>query len=514
MPFPFNLTGAWSADDGGVYFVRHLPDDTVTWAGLHRSGFHLGVNFTNVFMGKISRPTREPHGVSGVLSGNWADVPRGMTDNEGTLSLNVEFMLPTPATPLQAIMQWQSGPSFGARHWTRGGPELQLGAVNTAALLNNVARYDTTLAVNNPPGRDFSVMWGTVGVVSGPTLPPANDYCTFRSVVDGHPFPFGSIWGGDGDFDFDLNPIDWSLMEPDFWTDGWLEENLLGLHFTEASEILALYNQFNERFHCEAAMYGRQNSAEDCAGPAIQGVPGWFETGGDCVLVNGRPLSELEVETVSTAPGGKASEVICFHLAGPGKEVVELKPGARARVTGVVAVDAGHHEWDPPFGEKVVPSAPEIHPVYAIDIAQDFRRRLPTSDVNLSGVWHGSDMATYYVRQLGTSVWWLGLSRDQGRTNANVFHGTMSGQTIQGQWVDIPIGTEQRNLTTGNLMLRGGPLSTELIQTTLSGFPAMWWLKIYDTAIGPPIARAGRPTTRTRRARSRPSARSRARAKR
>lgn len=508
MPFPINLTGAWAADDGATYYLRHLAgDDTVVWAGLHRSGFHLGVDFTNVFRGKISKIAKAGDGsVTAVLSGNWVDVPRGMTNNQGTLTLNVELKLPTASTPLELRLQQQPGGHFDASHWTRGGPELQLGPVDTYALLNNVARYDTSIAQNNPPGRDFSLMWGTVGRVSGPSLPPANDYCTFRSVVNGVPMPW-LIWGGDGDYDLDLNEIEWSLMEPDFWTNGWIEADLFGgFHVTEASAILALYTQFDEHFHCEAPMYGRQNSAEHCADPPIRGVPGWFETGGDCVLINGRPISEIEVVPISTPPGGKASEFLRFHLAGPGNQVVDLKPGRRARVTGVVAVDAGHHDWT----GSVIATAPEVHPVYAIEIAEDFTVRKPTANVNLSGVWHGSDAATYYIRQIGTTVWWLGLSRDQGRTHASVFHGTIANETIRGEWVDVPVGAEQRNLTSGTLTLRGGPLSTELIQTTLSGFPATWWVKIYDTPTGSPTNRPPAATAKTtsRRRRRAPAARS------
>jgi hypothetical protein len=59
----------------------------------------------------------------------------------------------------------------------------------------------------------------------------------------------------------------------------------------------------------------------------------------------------------------------------------------------------------------------------------------------LSGVWHGSDIGTYYVRQLDREVWWLGLPRDQGRSFANVFHGSISESgPLEGQWIDVPMG--------------------------------------------------------------------------
>jgi hypothetical protein len=477
VPFPFSLTGAWIADDGATYYLRHMPDDTVTWAGLQNSGFHRGMGFTNVFQGKISSISKTADGVTGVLSGAWVDVPCGENNGSGTLTVNIAATLPRPGVPLAIALQQKPGGNsgFGAQHWKRGGPENQLGPQDTFALLSNVNRFDKPMAENNPPCRDFTVMWGTIGPVSGPTLPPASDYCSFRGMNGG--------WNGDGDFDFDLENVNWSLMEPDFWTTGWLPIDLTvpPLHATGASQILALYTQFNAHFHCEAPMYGRQNAFWDCSGPPKEGVPGWMEMDGDSVLINGRPINgRLEVVPVPAPPGGKAGEILRFAVGVGGKQVIEIKQGHRVRVTGVVATDPSH------FLDSTKP--PEIHPVYAMDIIQDFTARAPTSNVNLTGVWHGSDMGTYYVRQIGSTVWWLGLSRDQGRSNANVFRGTISGSTIQGAWVDVPIG-RVRTLTSGHLTLNGSPLSTELIETTLSGFPVNTWVKMYDTPTGGPINR-------------------------
>ena len=43
--------------------------------------------------------------------------------------------------------------------------------------------------------------------------------------------------------------------------------------------------------------------------------------------------------------------------------------------------------------------------------------------VNLTGAWHCDDIGTYYIREVGNTVWWLGLSCDQGRQFANVYRG-------------------------------------------------------------------------------------------
>jgi hypothetical protein len=70
------------------------------------------------------------------------------------------------------------------------------------------------------------------------------------------------------------------------------------------------------------------------------------------------------------------------------------------------------------------------------------------------------NQSTYYIRQIGNTVWWLNLSRDQGRTFANVFLGTIGTETINGSvrqvingnWVDIPHG---QTANSGTLTLVG-----------------------------------------------------------
>jgi hypothetical protein len=111
-------------------------------------------------------------------------------------------------------------------------------------------------------------------------------------------------------------------------------------------------------------------------------------------------------------------------------------------------------------------------------------------------VWHGPDNGTYYVRQLGRDVWWLGLSRDQGRSFANVFRGSISAEgTLEGQWVDVRMGVGGV-LFGGTLRLDGDhgdtQLSTSLTKTEESAhFGAWMWTKIYDTE-GAPADRSSR----------------------
>src|SRR5947208_699716 len=169
QPLRRNLTGAWAADYGAIYYLRHLSDNSIWWAGLHNSGFHLGIFFTNVFRG-IFNPTNR------TIEGAWADVPRGSILQHGRLSLDVveigapddEDPQPPPGEPRGGatrrleLRQKPEGTTggFGGRVWRRWSP---LAAQDITNLADRVRRFgNSSLRDNNPPYRDFTVMWGTI----------------------------------------------------------------------------------------------------------------------------------------------------------------------------------------------------------------------------------------------------------------------------------------------------------------------------------------------------------------
>ena len=125
----------------------------------------------------------------------------------------------------------------------------------------------------------------------------------------------------------------------------------------------------------------------------------------------------------------------------------------------------------------------ELHPVYALDVIQDFR--LPRLNATLTGSWSTEDQGTEYLRQTGNTVWWLGMSRDRGRTWANVFRGIVStdaagATTITGDWADVPLGSIRNG---GTLAIRtaGGVQTAVLNQISQTGnFGATVWSKLYD----------------------------------
>ena len=128
------------------------------------------------------------------------------------------------------------------------------------------------------------------------------------------------------------------------------------------------------------------------------------------MLVNGLPLNgavrnHAQFGTVTLTPQSPSGMPVRL----------DLRAGVRLRVTGVIATDSGH-DSDPP--DLAIHRA-EIHPVYQLDVLQDFTQPRPNAD--LSGVWHANDVGTYYLRQTdGDTLWWFGMSRDQGRSFANV----------------------------------------------------------------------------------------------
>ena len=64
---------------------------------------------------------------------------------------------------------------------------------------------------------------------------------------------------------------------------------------------------------------------------------------------------------------------------------------------------------------------------------------------DLNGVWKANDGGLYYVRQVGTDIWWVGMSADEGRSWTNVFRGTKNGATVVGEWADVPRGGANAN---------------------------------------------------------------------
>lgn len=59
---------------------------------------------------------------------------------------------------------------------------------------------------------------------------------------------------------------------------------------------------------------------------------------------------------------------------------------------------------------------------------------------SIEGKFVANDKGTYWLRVGGNTVWWIGLSPDNGQTWSNVFKGTRKGDKVTGQWADTGDG--------------------------------------------------------------------------
>jgi hypothetical protein len=102
---PGPLTGVWDADDGGLYYLRHIGD-CVWWFGtsLRQVGEGNQDGFANVAVGRVA---------GDFLQLEWADVPLGGILGGGTLRLRIE------EGGDELFKFTETGTGFGGGTWTR-----------------------------------------------------------------------------------------------------------------------------------------------------------------------------------------------------------------------------------------------------------------------------------------------------------------------------------------------------------------------------------------------------------
>ncbi len=485
-----DLTGVWTTEDGGGYYYIQQLQDEIWWVGMSAPWrFHPGVDWTNVFHGRLNRTTNSIEGV-------WADVPRGRILQNGTLTIDIvqvaqiaALAVSTSAARRPPNGNGDSGGGHGQRQTLElhkrpgtGGPfgtsvwrpGIPFSPLEIGFRFDNTRRNDGgTMHDHLKMYKDYTVVFGdvveTLSVGFPPTARPntnadpnvPRDYCSFIDAPWWDRGFFGNDDPPDGDINFQVR-IDRADLDgqPNFWSEDWHNApDHIRNKLNNNSD-----NKMNQ-MHPEIIMYGRDKDADHCHEDAAVLLPGWQDSNGNSILLNGRPI-EGQVDF------GPPVRLL-------GREIVG---GSRVRVIGFLALDChglgGDCEEDHPTTHNV-----EIHPTYSIDILQDFNQ--PRLGSNLTGVWHANDVGTYYIRQIDNTIWWLGLSRDQGQRFANVFQGTIAGNTITGQWADVPVGPMgARNSGTLNLTGDGrGGLSTAL---TGGGpnFGGNRWIKLYDSGLG------------------------------
>jgi hypothetical protein len=78
--------------------------------------------------------------------------------------------------------------------------------------------------------------------------------------------------------------------------------------------------------------------------------------------------------------------------------------------------------------------------------------------IDLTGAWTTPDRDHHWsVRQVGSEVWWVSMSKDDGKTFMASGHGTIIGKELIGTFADVPLG---KNRAAGsvrlNLIVEGG----------------------------------------------------------
>jgi len=486
-----DLSGTWAGNDGAIYYLRQIGHE-LWWAGLSVDSpngvndLQWGIRFANVFQGQIS---------NGMVSGDWADVPRGAILNSGTLTL---------AVSTNSIQRQSETGGFGASSWTRiahvaPAPDIppviasligtDIFAVFDLVKKNQNAWRDHSLLDNLKPAKSKPVaIFGNIvqthfpdtlqlfplKIIPGAPDPdpmhvnyPANadrSYATFI-CLNGNDSP------PDGDIDFNIS-VDRANLDAQngFWDGNDWETG----HGVNASNFRAKLENGNDRgqknqLHLESIMYGGTTECGDEANPEFL-LPGWQQLGAQAVLLNGRPIGGQMNFSDTGRPDGSSTITA----------ILGRKPkfGDRVRITGILTLDCGHgleHDCDE---DTASTQNQEIHPIYAIDFVQNFTIRKLTA--LLTGAWAANDAGTYYVRQVGNTVWWLGLSVDQGLTFANVFHGTLQGSQVSGSWADVPLGETSG---AGQITLNGNQGQGSTVWTRAGetgGFGGSSWQKLYD----------------------------------
>jgi len=94
--------------------------------------------------------------------------------------------------------------------------------------------------------------------------------------------------------------------------------------------------------------------------------------------------------------------------------------------------------------------------------------------IDLTGVWNCDDGGMYYVRQLGTTVWWYGEHDPNAPDWSNVMRGTISGNTINADWTDVPKGSIMQY---GNLVLQIASNNKLVALSKTGGFGGSVWTR-------------------------------------
>lgn len=410
-----DLNGIWQCDNGGVYYVYHFQS-SVWIAGLSTDGqFHNGLRFCSLFSGTID--------ADDVIRGRWANVPRGVAADGGYIQFKVNYdaagnalnFIKSPAGDLGSGIIWSQRSDFSPNV-----PEIDHIFDRVKKNVPTLLGGRETLRDNLKPCKPFPV--AVFGEIDAARL-QVNYATTDKDKRSYRHFMCDYVDNADGDLEINLR-VNEGLLPKNFWTDDWWG----GAGVTSAEAFHARLRRQNYRLHCESIMYAGTGECEDNVEldtPPL--LPGWQQRDGDGVLINGVPINGDVVLS-------KKDDHSCFVDTIHGAPFLFHVP-TLARVTGFLALDCGHvddcDDTNPGDDNQ------EIHPMFSIDIVNAVEQE------NLTGAWADQYGLTYYIRHVGSEVWWLSMSPAMDNRRASGFYGRIAdhGRQIQGTLVNLPLGT-------------------------------------------------------------------------
>jgi hypothetical protein len=482
-----DLTGYWLADDGCQYYISQAADKG-WWAGLDNQGtLQDGLQVSTVFFGQIPLILHPPGtGIEDTIEGEWFDVPRASAMSSGQLSLRISLGTGEPVL----FRTFASG-RFRATQWHRS--PRQVGSSELSWFDKPIHDADAEelfqLAIKNSGNPLLGDLkpFRPVVVAYGWTRSDDPDK-GFRSPYVSQREEWGkglsNFFDGNDDADRDANfdlSVDMSawnahLARSDLaWTLG-RDPRVIDnkLKWDREHE-----GQGESRIHCEMTMFGVTS-----AGSGNKRIyPGWADSGGNSILVNGRPVNGnigigFPVEHIELDPADNK----LVYVPDPYERFLTSIGGLRLgpdgtyiRVTGVLALDCGHAQFWPPEGSPCYDEHPEseqdssaqnqeIHPVLAVDIIT------ATPTANLSGVWGAENGDTIYLHQVDQKVMGLRMPPLGGMNGITVLQGLRVGNDIRGAWRRLSPPIQSGEL----LLVFGGTI----ISTTTPNEGN--WRKLYD----------------------------------
>jgi len=102
-------------------------------------------------------------------------------------------------------------------------------------------------------------------------------------------------------------------------------------------------------------------------------------------------------------------------------------------------------------------------------------RPFDANKVDLTGAWAGDDDGIYYLRQIGSVVWWNGMSERAGgpsklgRDWNNVGRGEVKALKIEVEWADVPRGQILGNGTLSLSIKDDGAGNVQIIKDSETG---------------------------------------------